>query len=83
MQLCQYKNFFGKPNEGAHALRLFNIAIVDLILTFLVAYGCAKVTHKSTLIIFIFLLGLGLFFHWLFCVPTTLTKLVFPNISKS
>jgi hypothetical protein len=38
MDLCKYKNFFGKPGEGAHSYRIFNIAIVDLGLTILVAY---------------------------------------------
>ena len=29
---------FGKPNEGIHSYRLFNIAIVDVIMTFILAY---------------------------------------------
>ena len=36
--LKQYKDIFGKPNEGVHSYRLFDVAIVDLLLTIL--YMC-------------------------------------------
>ena len=36
--LCQYKNIFGLVGEGAHSFRIFDIAIVDVIMTFIVAY---------------------------------------------
>ena len=37
-KLCQYKNIFGEPKKGIHAYRIFNIAIVDLLLTIFIAY---------------------------------------------
>ena len=36
--LCQYKNIFGKVNEGIHSYRIFNIAIVDVLLTILLSF---------------------------------------------
>ena len=36
--LCKYKNIFGKVGKGVHSYRIFNIAIVDVILTFLLAF---------------------------------------------
>jgi hypothetical protein len=36
--LCPYKYLFGKPNEGVHQYRIFDIAIVDTISTIAAAY---------------------------------------------
>ena len=33
MPLSDYKDIFGKPGEGGHAYRIFDIAIVDVIFT--------------------------------------------------
>ena len=38
MNLCKYKDIFGKPNKGVHSYRLFNFAIVDVLATVFVAY---------------------------------------------
>jgi hypothetical protein len=35
---CKYKNIFGKVGEGAHSYRIFNIAIIDVISTFILAF---------------------------------------------
>ena len=29
---CKYKDIFGKPSEGVHSIRLFNIAVIDVIM---------------------------------------------------
>jgi len=80
--LCEYKNMFGIPNEGIHSLRLFNIAIVDLVLTFIIAYIIQLQNFKflentSLGVLFMCLIILSLVIHKLFCVNTTLTKIVF------
>ena len=36
--LCEYKNMLGKVGEGVHSIRIFNIAIVDVLATVLLAY---------------------------------------------
>ena len=33
MSLCEYKDFFGESGKGVHSYRIFNIAIVDVIMT--------------------------------------------------
>ena len=35
---CQYKDLFGKVGEGVHSYRIFNIAVVDVLLTVLLAF---------------------------------------------
>lgn len=79
MDLCQYKNIFGEPGQGLHSYRLFNVAIVDVMLMIFVSYLISSYFNlsfvKTTIILFI----LGIIFHRLFCVRTTLDKLLFKN----
>ena len=82
LNLCKYKEIFGKPNTGIHKYRLFNIAIADVLLTIIFAYGISwffKTPFFLTLGLF-FLLGIIL--HRLFCVRTTVDKILFPNIKE-
>jgi hypothetical protein len=77
--LCKYKNIFGKVGEGLHSYRLFNIAIVDVISTIFVAY-LLKIyifPQRSFLKITIILFLLGIILHRIFCVKTTLDKIIF------
>ena len=37
MTLCKYSNIFGNPGKGLHKYRIFNIAIVDVVLSVLLA----------------------------------------------
>lgn len=81
MLFCEYKEIFGKPNEGAHSLRVLNIAIIDVILTFIVSYVIYKlypVYSYWKITVFMFILAIIL--HRLFCVNTTINKLIFGNI---
>jgi hypothetical protein len=73
---CQYKDIFGKSNEGVHSYRMFNIAIVDLIFTVIGALVIAYLFKINFIIVFIVLMIFALFMHYLFCVDTTLTKIV-------
>lgn len=76
--LCQYKDIFGKPNTGAHSYRLLNIAIVDVLVTLLLAFVISYFNkQKNVMYIFFILVLISVFIHKLFCVDTTLTKLVF------
>ena len=36
--LCKYKNALGRPGKGIHSFRIANIAVVDVALTFVLAY---------------------------------------------
>lgn len=74
--LCQYKDTFGEPGKGLHSYRIFNIAIVDVIFTILAGYLLSFYigTFRNN-VIFLFLLGILL--HKIFCVDTTINKLIF------
>lgn len=49
--LCKYKDILGRPNEGVHSFRIFNIAIVDVLLTILAApSGILSIFTKFNLI---------------------------------
>jgi len=78
MDLCKYKDIFGKPNTGLHKYRLFGLAIVDVILTIIGGYLIAIIFKKSFLYTTIILFVIGILFHHLFCVRTTIDKLLFP-----
>lgn len=68
---CKYANFFGAPGTGAHAYRIFNVAIVDLLMTILAAKLVAWYWAVSFLKTTLAFLALGVFFHYIFCVKTT------------
>ena len=77
MDLCKYKNIFGKPNEGVHSYRIFNLAIVDIIATLIAAFLISYFFKISFFYTCIFLFILGILFHKLFCVKTTIDKILF------
>jgi hypothetical protein len=80
MKLCKYADIFGKPNTGAHKYRLFNIAIVDVILTILGGYLISKYFGYKTKDTIIVLFLLGIILHRVFCVNTTINVLIFGTI---
>jgi len=75
--LCKYKNLFGEPNKGFHSVRLFNIAILDLGGTIFIAFLLSKIMKISFISLLIILLLLGIIMHRLFCVRTTIDKILF------
>jgi len=80
MSLCKYKNIFGKPNKGIHSYRIFNIAIVDVLATIILAYVIYLLIPKyNFFFILICLFLIGIISHRIFCVRTTIDKLIFNN----
>lgn len=77
MNLCKYRNIFGEPNTGLHSIRIFNIAIIDVLMTIIAAYFISYFTNYSFYIILFVLFLLGIFLHRIFCVKTTIDKLLF------
>ena len=81
MDLCKYKNILGVPGQGPHSYRIFNIAIVDVVLTIILAYIISYIYNisfvKSSITLFI----LGILLHRLFCVRTTIDKLLFTKLN--
>jgi hypothetical protein len=80
---CNMANMFGEPNQGIHKYRLFNIALVDLLATYILAYiiysNYCVYNYKLLIKIFILLIIISIFIHKLFCVKTTLTTFFFKN----
>jgi len=76
MSLCKYKNIFGEPNKGVHSYRLFGLAIVDVVMTIIGAYIISLITRYKFSYILVFLFILGIILHKIFCVKTTINKLL-------
>ena len=81
MDLCKYKNILGVPGQGPHSYRIFNIAIVDVILTIILAYIISYLFKISLVKTSIILFILGILLHRLFCVRTTIDKLLFNELN--
>ena len=77
---CKYKDIFGKPNEGIHSFKIFNISVIDTLLTIFLAYLILLVVPSFSFIyILIILFIIGIISHRLFCVRTTIDKLLFDD----
>lgn len=75
--LCKYKDSLGKPNQGIHQYRLFGVAIVDVIMTIIAAGIISYFSKYNFLMILVILFLLGIILHRIFCVRTTIDKLLF------
>uniref|UniRef100_A0A6C0C1C0 Uncharacterized protein n=1 Tax=viral metagenome TaxID=1070528 RepID=A0A6C0C1C0_9ZZZZ len=78
--LCKYQNILGKVNTGVHSVRLFNVAIIDVLMTIISAFIIYLYIPKYNFFVILaslFILGIGL--HRLFCVRTTVDKILFLN----
>lgn len=78
---CKYKDYFGKVGEGVHSYRLFNIAVIDVLATIVGAFliyvfmSLFKPIRFIYILLALFLLGIVL--HRVFCVRTTIDRLLF------
>jgi hypothetical protein len=77
LSLCPYKNLFGQPGKGSHKYRILDIAVVDLAFTVIGAYIIAKYLKQDFKMVLFILILLGIILHRLFCVRTTIDKLLF------
>ena len=79
MDLCKYKNALGVPGKGIHSYRLFGVAIADVIMTIIGAILISFFFKTNLMYTMVCLFLLGIVLHRLFCVRTTVDKLLFPN----
>jgi len=79
IDLCQYRNIAGAPGTSYHAYRLFNISMVDVIGTALMAVLFSYCFNISILISLAIFFGAGIVAHRLFCVRTTFDKILFSD----
>jgi hypothetical protein len=72
---CQYKDIFGKPNEGIRrTYRLFDISLVDTIPAILLGVIFARLLNVHWIVGVLISFVLGIIFHKLFCVNTTINR---------
>ena len=76
---CKYSEIFGKVGEGPHSLRIFDIAVVDVILTIIGAFLIHRflLPQHQFLHVLVALFALGIVLHRFFCVRTTIDKMLF------
>jgi len=79
MNLCKYKDMLGKPNQGIHSYRFMGVAIADVIMTIIAAFVISKVFKFNFVYTLFILFLIGIFLHHIFCVRTTVDKLLFPD----
>lgn len=70
--LCPFKDIFGKPKTGLHSIRVFDVAVVDVVLTVVAGVLIATYFKWNVYVVVIALFLLGILMHRLFCVNTTL-----------
>jgi fatty acid desaturase len=75
--LCKYKDALGKPKTGIHSYRIFNIAIADVIMTIIASLIISYFFKFNFWITLIILFLLGILLHRIFCVKTTVDKMLF------
>lgn len=75
-RFCKYKDSLGISGKGIHSYRVFDIAIIDLIMTIIGSYVIARIFHLSFLWTFITIFIIGEILHYIFCVPTTFIRLI-------
>ena len=74
---CKYRNALGKPNQGAHSVRVFGVALFDVALTVIAAWLLFRVSGRFTFIqALIIVFVLGVLAHYLFCVNTTINRFI-------
>ena len=82
MNLCKYKNSLGIPKKGIHSYRFLGLAIADVIMTIIGALLISYFLKISLVYTTISLFISGIILHRLFCVRTTIDKLLFPNVAN-
>jgi hypothetical protein len=79
MSLCKYKDLFGKPGEGVHSWRIFDVGVIDVLVTILAAYLISYLIGIRLLYVIPAIFILGIVVHRLFCVRTKVDRILFPN----
>jgi hypothetical protein len=79
MSLCKYKDSLGIPNKGIHSYRFLGLAIADVIMTIIASIIISYLFKISFIYVTLFLFILGIVLHKVFCVRTTIDKLLFPK----
>lgn len=74
---CSHSGMFGEPGAGVHAFRVFGLAAVDVVGTIGLALLLSTLTRCSFPLGCLIAFSLGIAAHRLFCVRTTIDRLLF------
>ena len=77
LDLCKYKNLFGKPGAGLRKYRIFDIAILDTSVVIVIGILISRITGYNIWITLAVLFLSGIVAHRLFCVRTGVDKMLF------
>ncbi len=75
--LCQYRHVLGVEGQGFHSYRVMNIAILDFIGTIVIAWLISIAFKIYFGYVLAAAFALGIVLHRLFCVNTTINKIIF------
>lgn len=75
---CIYKDILGIPGKGIHT-HVYGIAIIDVVMTIIGAGLLSYLFKWNFIICLLVLFLLGILLHRVFCVRTTIDKLLFTN----
>lgn len=70
----KYRDIFGAPRTGVHSYRFLDTAVVDYVVTIVLAAIFTKVTKVPFVLSTILMFVLGILFHMLFGVNTNALK---------
>lgn len=77
---CKNSNILGTPGKGIHRFRLGGVAIIDLLLTLLLALGFSYIPGSPPFTVWIiFLLILSMVLHGFFCTKTSVNEWLYKN----
>jgi hypothetical protein len=78
MDLSQFKDVLGKPNEGLHATRIpiIDLAFWDVVGTFAIAYAFYLFGYGSIMFNFLILFVIAEVLHYIFGVKTAFIKYI-------
>lgn len=77
MGLCKYKDSLGEPGKGAHT-HFMGVAWRDVVFTILGGILLSFIFKWNVVYSILGLFILGIIMHRIFCVRTTIDKLLFP-----
>lgn len=75
----KFKNIFGVPKTGVHSYRILDCAVIDYLLTILLALFTTLITKVPLVLTTILMFIIGIISHVLFGVETNTTN--FLNIN--
>lgn len=75
--LCAFSDVFGRPSTGVHSFKVFDIAVVDALAAIAAAAWVARRFQIRFLLALALVFLSGVVAHRMFCVRTTVDKLLF------